>query len=261
MLTVALVASLAAGALWQQWRSVEIESAERARVQSFWVLTGALDWARLILREDARAGGADHLAEPWAVPLEEARLSTFLASDKNNLSDSESSASQAFLSYLNVENGGATLLSLGDLRFGPRPFFDDADLACIFRAKELRGLAFGVTFAAGIAAIALGLFMAADDFTSARRAVIGGAWAAFFACTLLSLLARFFFPTIAPLLLGFMAGPACDPAATSGLPLIFPAVIFQDGLVLLALFTRFGAVAIALAAWLFGRLLTLRPHN
>jgi general secretion pathway protein K len=100
MLTVALVASLAAGALWQQWRSVEIESAERARMQSFWVLTGALDWARLILREDARAGGADHLAEPWAVPLEEARLSTFLSSDKSNLSDSENSASQAFLSGL-----------------------------------------------------------------------------------------------------------------------------------------------------------------
>ena len=98
MLTVALVASLAAGALWQQWRSVEIETAERARVQSLWVLTGALDWARLILREDARAGGADHLAEPWAVPLEEARLSTFLATDKSNLSDSENSASQAFLS-------------------------------------------------------------------------------------------------------------------------------------------------------------------
>lgn len=98
MLTVALVASLAAGALWQQWRSVEIETAERARVQSLWVLTGALDWARLILREDARSGGADHLAEPWAVPLEEARLSTFLASDKNNPSDDENSASQAFLS-------------------------------------------------------------------------------------------------------------------------------------------------------------------
>ena len=103
MLTVALVASLAAGALWQQWRSVEIETAERARVQSLWVLTGALDWARLILREDARAGGADYLAEPWAVPLEEARLSTFLATDKSNPSDSDSStaqASEAFLSGL-----------------------------------------------------------------------------------------------------------------------------------------------------------------
>ncbi len=98
MLTVALVASLAAGALWQQWRSVQVETAERVRVQSLWVLTGALDWARLILREDARAGGADHLAEPWAIPLEEARLSTFLAADKNNVPDTENSASQAFLS-------------------------------------------------------------------------------------------------------------------------------------------------------------------
>lgn len=98
MLTVALVASLAAGALWQQWRSVEVETAERARVQSLWVLTGALDWARLILREDARSGGADHLGEPWAVPLEEARLSTFLAADKASTSDDDASASQAFLS-------------------------------------------------------------------------------------------------------------------------------------------------------------------
>ena len=100
MLTVALVASLAAGALWQQWRSIEVEAAERARAQSLWVLTGALDWARLILREDGRAGGADYLAEPWAVPLEEARLSTFLAADKNTSADLDDSASQAFLSGL-----------------------------------------------------------------------------------------------------------------------------------------------------------------
>ena len=81
MLTVTLVATLAATALWQQWRSVEVEAAERARVQSAWLLTGALDWARLILRQDANAGGADHLAEPWAVPPQEARLSPFLSTD------------------------------------------------------------------------------------------------------------------------------------------------------------------------------------
>jgi len=100
MLTVALVASLAAGALWQQWRSVEVEAAERTRVQSLWLLTGALDWARLILREDARSGGADYLSEPWAVPLEEARLSTFLAADKKSEPDDNASASQTFLSGL-----------------------------------------------------------------------------------------------------------------------------------------------------------------
>jgi general secretion pathway protein K len=84
MLTVALVATFAAAALWQQWRSVEVEIAERARVQVAWLLVGALDWSRLILRIDGRAGATDHLAEPWAVALEESRLSTFLAADKNN---------------------------------------------------------------------------------------------------------------------------------------------------------------------------------
>lgn len=83
LLTVALVATLAMAGLWQQWRAIEVETAERQRAQAAWVLTGALDWARLILREDARAGTVDHLAEPWAIPLQEARLSTFLAADRN----------------------------------------------------------------------------------------------------------------------------------------------------------------------------------
>jgi general secretion pathway protein K len=84
MLTVTLVATFAAAALWQQWRSVEVEIAERARVQVAWLLVGALDWSRLILRIDGKAGATDHLAEPWAVALQESRLSTFLAADKNN---------------------------------------------------------------------------------------------------------------------------------------------------------------------------------
>ena len=82
MLTVVLVATLASAMLWQQWRAVEVESAQRTRVQSAWILTEALDWARLILREDAREGGPDYLAEPWAVALAPARLTTFLAAER-----------------------------------------------------------------------------------------------------------------------------------------------------------------------------------
>jgi general secretion pathway protein K len=108
MLTVTLVATFAAAALWQTWRSVEIEAAERSRAQVQWVLNGALDWARLILQEDARNGAVDHLSEPWALPLQEARLSSFLALDSNNTDD----AMDAFLSgqisdeqaLLNVRN-------------------------------------------------------------------------------------------------------------------------------------------------------------
>jgi general secretion pathway protein K len=105
MLTVALVATFAAGALWQQWKSIEVEGAERQRTQARWLLTGALDWARVILREDARAGDAnapaDHLAEPWAVPLQEARLSSFLAAlpdGTGNTIDDERLAQQVLLS-------------------------------------------------------------------------------------------------------------------------------------------------------------------
>ena len=94
LIIVTLVATLAASMVWQQWRAVQVESAERARTQSAWILAGALDWARLILREDARNGGADHLGEPWAVPLAEARLSTFLATDSSSTDD----APDAFLS-------------------------------------------------------------------------------------------------------------------------------------------------------------------
>ncbi len=84
MMIVALISTMTAAMVWQQWRAVQVEVAERARAQSDWLLMAALDWARLILREDARNGGPDHLGEPWAVPLAEARLSTFLAADKNN---------------------------------------------------------------------------------------------------------------------------------------------------------------------------------
>lgn len=97
LLTVALVATLSAAGLWQQWRAIEVEAAERQRAQAAWVLAGALDWARLILREDARAGGVDHLAEPWAVPLQEARLSTFLAADRG-VAPGEAAGETAFLS-------------------------------------------------------------------------------------------------------------------------------------------------------------------
>ena len=142
MLTVTLVASIAAAALWQQWRATEIELAERQRQQAGWVLTGALDWARLILREDARGnrneGNADHLDEPWAMPLEEARLSSFLAVDRDNSADE---VMQAFLSgelidmqsRLNFIN----LVRLTAVEGGTRVEVSQPDLAAFTRLYEM----------------------------------------------------------------------------------------------------------------------------
>ncbi|WP_225783793.1 type II secretion system minor pseudopilin GspK [Xenophilus sp. Marseille-Q4582] len=117
LLTVTLVATFAAAALWQQWRATEVEAAERARLQSAWVLVSALDWARLILREDAlndarlKAGAsatgvvgsshkrpADHLGEPWAIPLAEVQLRAFLSAEQNVAADQLDDLPQAYLS-------------------------------------------------------------------------------------------------------------------------------------------------------------------
>jgi len=94
MIIVTLIVTLTSAMIWQQWRAVQVEAAERARVQAAWILNGALDWARLILREDARSGRPTALTEPWATPRAEARLSTFLALDTANAEG----APDAFLS-------------------------------------------------------------------------------------------------------------------------------------------------------------------
>ena len=74
MLVVAVVATLVAGVFWRQ--GVLVQQAENglSYAQAKWLMRGAVDWASVILSEDARASTADHLGEPWAVPLAETRL-------------------------------------------------------------------------------------------------------------------------------------------------------------------------------------------
>jgi len=79
MLIAALAAVMVSGMFWSQWSAIAREQTAREQTQARWILRGAIDWARLILREDARNSTADYLGEPWSVPLAEARLSTFLA--------------------------------------------------------------------------------------------------------------------------------------------------------------------------------------
>ena len=98
LLIAALAATLAAGMVWQQWQAIEVEAAQRARTQALWLVQGAVDWARLILRSDAQDSkrpDIDSLDEVWATPLQDVKLSEFLAADRNNTSDT---ALEAFLS-------------------------------------------------------------------------------------------------------------------------------------------------------------------
>ena len=140
MLTVALVATLSASALWQQWRALAVESAERQRVQASWILAGALDWARLILREDSNANkgqAVDHLGEPWALALAEARLSSFLAVDREQSADS---TLEAFLSGEIIDQQGRlNLRNLVTIAEG-KPIVSEPDLEALTRLFQQLGL-------------------------------------------------------------------------------------------------------------------------
>jgi general secretion pathway protein K len=74
MLVVAAAATLVSGALWQQNALMRETENELAYAQARWLIRGAIDWAGVILLEDARTSSVDHRGEPWAVPLADTRL-------------------------------------------------------------------------------------------------------------------------------------------------------------------------------------------
>jgi general secretion pathway protein K len=113
LLVLSLVSVLCTRMLWQQDRHMQAEQAMREHQQARWLLMGARDWARLILREDAQA--TDHRQESWALGLQESRLSDFLAGQQAKDMDTVENrqlADQTFLSgqiedaqaYLNLYN-------------------------------------------------------------------------------------------------------------------------------------------------------------
>jgi general secretion pathway protein K len=74
MLVVAATATLISGAFWRQSVLARQTENELSYAQAKWLIRGAVDWAGVILREDARTSRVDHLGEPWAVQLAETRL-------------------------------------------------------------------------------------------------------------------------------------------------------------------------------------------
>ncbi|MEO5689021.1 MAG: type II secretion system minor pseudopilin GspK [Burkholderiaceae bacterium] len=96
LLIMTLVATLAASMVWLQWRGIEVEAAERARAQAEWLLNASLDWGNLILKTSIRnTHTEDDLGQPWATPLAETKLSSFLSADGNH---SEDGGPEAYLS-------------------------------------------------------------------------------------------------------------------------------------------------------------------
>src|SRR3989304_4381245 len=80
LLLTTLAITIVASLFWQQQVQVRSIENQRLQLQKQWVLRGALDWAGLILREDAKHSSIDNLDEPWAVPLAETRLDQYIES-------------------------------------------------------------------------------------------------------------------------------------------------------------------------------------
>jgi general secretion pathway protein K len=78
LLLTTLAITIVASLFWRQQVQVRSIENQRLQLQKQWILRGALDWAGLILREDAKYSSVDTLDEPWAVPLAETRLDQYV---------------------------------------------------------------------------------------------------------------------------------------------------------------------------------------
>ena len=78
LLLTTLAITIVASLFWQQQVQVRSIENQRLQLQKQWILRGALDWAGLILREDAKHSAVDDLDEPWAVSLAETRLDQYV---------------------------------------------------------------------------------------------------------------------------------------------------------------------------------------
>jgi general secretion pathway protein K len=173
MVILTLVGTLAAGMVWQQWRGLQVEGAERTRVQAAWILTGALDFGRVVLRLDGRTPGVDHLGEPWATQLQESSLSTLLAADRSNNAEA---GPEVFLSG-SIQDAQAryNLRNLVDAERRLVP----AEVAALVRLCEAAGLApeTAQTIAEGLrAAWAAQAGDVSDDAALAPREVAQLVW-------------------------------------------------------------------------------------
>ena len=83
LLLTTLAITVVASLFWQQQVQVRSIENQRLQLQKQWILRGALDWAALILREDAKHSSIDDLDEPWAVPLAETRLDQYVENDRD----------------------------------------------------------------------------------------------------------------------------------------------------------------------------------
>jgi len=105
LLLTTLAVTIVASLFWQQQLQVRSIENQRLQLQQQWVLRGALDWARLILREDGRNSVIDDLNEPWATPLAPIQLDQYIESGSSGAGHAVLSGSiQDAQGFFNLNN-------------------------------------------------------------------------------------------------------------------------------------------------------------
>jgi general secretion pathway protein K len=83
LLLTALAITIVASLFWQQQVQVRSVENQRLHLQTRWILRGALDWARLILRQDGNDNQKITRADGvWATPLAETRLDQYVERER-----------------------------------------------------------------------------------------------------------------------------------------------------------------------------------
>lgn len=96
-LVVVAAATVAVSAMmWRQSIAVRKVENQDALGQARWLARSSLEWARLILLQDARTSAVDHLGEIWAVPLAETRVTDDLAASPSASSPARDATPSAF---------------------------------------------------------------------------------------------------------------------------------------------------------------------
>ncbi|MFC0251013.1 type II secretion system minor pseudopilin GspK [Massilia consociata] len=82
LLLTTLAITIVASLFWQQQVQVRTMENQRLHLQTKWILRGALDWASLVLRQDAYTSQYTSLDQVWATPLAETRLDQYIERER-----------------------------------------------------------------------------------------------------------------------------------------------------------------------------------
>jgi general secretion pathway protein K len=153
LLLTTLAVTIVASLFWQQQVQVRSIENQRLQLQKQWILRGALDWARLILRENARLSQNDTLDQPWAVPLQDTRLDQYVENDRTDTEASTATLSgqmvdaQSMVNLNNLAANGVPVPKevkvfarlLGNLRLNPSLAQEAAVMIAASTAKQNLG--------------------------------------------------------------------------------------------------------------------------